>query len=168
MEYLSKSIVKYVDQVYVLNDDQKEIMEFGIQSMMEIGINLLISVLILYKMKMLMEGFVFFCVFIPIRTLSGGYHSDTYLHCLFFSIATLIIIMNVSKYITISQNIVLVMIFLFAICIGKIGPIVNAERPISKNEYRKLYIGRITSVCQRKRHKKRIKIKKRRINRIIK
>lgn len=141
MEYLSKTIVKYVDQVYMLNNDQKEIMEFGIQSTLEIGLNVFISIFILYKMEMLIEGLVFFSVFIPIRTLSGGYHSDTYLRCLFFSIATLIIVMNVSKYITINSNVVLVMIILFAICIGKIGPIINAERPISKNEYKRFSNG---------------------------
>lgn len=137
MEYLSKSIVKYVDQVYLLNDTQKELMEFGIQSILEIGINILISLFVLYKMRMLMEGFVFFCVFIPLRTLSGGYHSDTYFRCLIFSIITLISVMQISKYIAINLNVVFGISLLLTICIGKIGPVVNENRSVSANEYRR-------------------------------
>lgn len=141
MEHLSKSIVKYVDQVYLLNNTQKELMEFGIQSILEIGINILISILILCKMGMLKEGFIFFCAFIPLRTLSGGYHSDTYLRCLTFSVITLILAMQISKHIAISLTIIWCMSLLLAACIGKIGPVVNDNRPISSNEYRRFKRG---------------------------
>ena len=55
-----------------LEKSEQEIIQFGIEAALEVGANVFISILILYKMDMMLEGLIFFSTFIPIRTLAGG------------------------------------------------------------------------------------------------
>lgn len=136
MERVVDLIMQYVEENGQLDCSQKEILKFGIQSALEIITNIFCSILILYKIGMLREGLLFFCIFIPTRTFSGGYHSDTYIRCLLFSIITLIGVMVASKSIEVSEKVVLPVIFFLEIVIGKIAPVINAERPVSYREYK--------------------------------
>lgn len=135
MEQVVEHIMHYINQEYSLNEPEQEIIRFGVESAIELGINLLVSILILYKMDMLLEGLIFFSVFIPIRTLAGGYHSDSYLYCLLFSIFTLVTVMVLSKRIEINTNLLIILILIMELIIGMIGPVINSERPVSQKEY---------------------------------
>ena len=66
MERIADLIMQYVEKNEELDNSQKEIVRFGIQSAFEIGTNLICSIFILYAMGMIREGFLFFSVFIPI------------------------------------------------------------------------------------------------------
>ncbi len=136
MEQAVDKIMQCIDDIYTVEESEKEILRFGIQSAIELAINILLSIFILLKLHMVWEGLLFFGIFIPIRTLAGGYHSDTYIRCLLFSIVTLIGIMVISDYIEIPISLSLVAILIFGGVISKIAPVANAERPISKREYR--------------------------------
>lgn len=125
----------YINKEYSLEQSEQEIIQFGIEAALEVGANLVISILILYKMGMMVEGLIFFCTFIPIRTLAGGYHSDSYLCCVLFSALTLIAVMNLSRYISINKELMVILILFLELVIGMIGPVINSERPVSQKEY---------------------------------
>ena len=135
MKQLIERIMFCINKEYSLEQSEQEIIRFGIEAAFEVGINLLISILILYKMGMIIEGLIFFCIFIPIRTLTGGYHSNSYLCCLLFSIFTLIAVMRLSRQISIARNLLLILILFLELVIGMIGPVINSERPVSQKEY---------------------------------
>lgn len=135
MEHAVDKIMQRIDEAYTLSETDKEVLRFGIQAGMELILNLLISIFILYKLHMMWEGLLFFGIFIPIRTLAGGYHSDTYLRCLLFSVLTLTGILVVSNYIELPISLLLAVILLLEGVIGWISPVVNADRPVSKREY---------------------------------
>lgn len=136
MERTVDWVMRYIEAAYPLDKSQKEVLRFGIQSAMELTINLLASILIMCKMGMVREGILFFVIFIPIRTLAGGYHADTYLRCFVFSVATLIAVLEASVFIEMPTGAALGTIIVLAAVIGKIAPIVNDQRPVSKREYR--------------------------------
>ena len=136
MEQAVDKIMQCIDESYTLKDSEKEVLRFGIQAAMELTLNLLISIFILYKLHMMWEGLLFFGIFIPIRTVAGGYHSDTYLRCLLFSVLTLTGILIVSNYIELPISLMLAAIMLLEGAIAWIAPVVNADRPVSKREYR--------------------------------
>lgn len=132
---LVERIMFYINKEYSLEQSEQEIIQFGIEAALEVGANLVISILILYKMGMMVEGLIFFCTFIPIRTLAGGYHSDSYLCCVLFSALTLIAVMNLSRYISINKELMVILILFLELVIGMIGPVINSERPVSQKEY---------------------------------
>lgn len=143
MKQLVEQIMIYINKEYSLEKSDQEIIQFGIEAALEVGTNFLISILILYKMDMVLEGLIFFGIFIPIRTLAGGFHSDSYLCCLLFSAFTLFTVMILGKHITVSKQLIMILILILELIIGMIGPIINSERPVSQKEYiifsKKLY-----------------------------
>ena len=64
MEKISRKIVQCIDENITLDNSQKEIINFGLQATLEISLNLLISILVLFELHMIKEGVVFFLVFI--------------------------------------------------------------------------------------------------------
>ena len=155
MKQLVEHIMACINQEYALEKSEQEIIQFGIEAALEVGANVFISILILYKMDMMLEGLIFFSTFIPIRTLAGGYHSESYLCCLLFSACTLMGVMILSSHINISKELIMILILILELVIGMIGPIINSDRPVSQKEYivfsKKLYkifvIDAVLCVC---------------------
>ena len=135
MEKLVKQIVQYIDNECSMNESEKDILRFCVESTIELGISLIVSILILWSMDMILEGMVFFVIFIPVRMLAGGYHSENYFYCLFLSSVTLVIVMILSKYVHLAKELLVILILLMELLIGMFGPIVNPERPVTKTEY---------------------------------
>lgn len=136
MEAICQKIIQCIEKEYELKE-QREIVAFGLQSALEIFINILISVLVLYQLQMFKEGAFFFCFFIPLRMYSGGYHADTYWRCLVFSVLTLIAVLKLSTLIHLTYLGLLVLVFIIAIGLLVLGPVVNAQRPVSHREYQR-------------------------------
>lgn len=133
--FLSEKIVQYVDEAYSLSENERELLKFGIESSLEIGINILASIVLLYIINMIPEGLFFFCVFIPIRMYSGGYHADTYIRCFMLSMVSLLGVMILGSKIYIAWETALITITVQIVIIWRIAPVINAERPVSRREY---------------------------------
>ena len=56
MERAVDKIMQYIDEAYTLEESDKEVLRFGIQAAMELTLNLLISIFILYRLHMMWEG----------------------------------------------------------------------------------------------------------------
>lgn len=138
MEKLVNEILENADQLYDFDESQKEIVQYGIQGLLEIGSNILLSVLILYQMHMIPEGIVFFLVFIPVRMFSGGYHMDTYMGCLLFSVITLVGILKVAEFLSFNQVVLFLGVVLMAAIIWKLAPVIHPNRPVSQRERQKI------------------------------
>ncbi len=138
MEKLVNKILENADQLYDFDESQKEIVQYGIQGLLEIGSNILLSALILYQMHMIPEGIVFFLVFIPVRMFSGGYHMDTYIGCLLFSVITLVGILKIADFLPFNQVVLFVGVVLMAAIIWKLAPVIHPNRPVSQRECQKI------------------------------
>ena len=137
MESVVNEIVSAIDEEYDLEEEQKEILQFGLQGFFELSLNIVISILILCRMGMLKEGFVFFLAFIPLRTVSGGYHAESYFRCLIYSVLTLIVVLIAARKSIFPAAVAVIIACVVAVIIGWMGPIANPKRPISAREYRK-------------------------------
>lgn len=60
MKQLVEHIMACINQEYALEKSEQEIIQFGIEAALEVGANVFISILILYKMDMMLEGLIFF------------------------------------------------------------------------------------------------------------
>jgi len=133
MKQLVEHIMACINQEYALEKSEQEIIQFGIEAALEVGANVFISILILYKMDMMLE----------------------YLCCLLFSACTLMGVMILSSHINISKELIMILILILELVIGMIGPIINSDRPVSQKEYivfsKKLYkifvIDAVLCVC---------------------
>lgn len=137
MEQIASRIVCHIEEVYVLEKGEKEILQFGIQAFCEIVINIIASFIILWQMKMIQEGIFFFMMFIPVRIYSGGYHSDTYFRCFILSCLTLIGIMRACVCIIISNAVFVALIAILSLLVWTVGPVITENRSVSDKEYRK-------------------------------
>lgn len=135
MEKLVRQIVQGINSEYSMNESEKDILRFGVESALELGISLIVSMIILFGMDMILEGMVFFMIFIPVRMLAGGYHSENYFYCLILSSVTLIAVMILSKHVHLEKELMIILILLMELLIGMFGPIVNSQRPVTKTEY---------------------------------
>ena len=55
MKQLVEHIMACINQEYALEKSEQEIIQFGIEAALEVGANVFISILILYKMDMMLE-----------------------------------------------------------------------------------------------------------------
>lgn len=138
MEKLVNEILIYAEQLYGFNESQKEIAKYGIRGILEMGSNVLISALILYQMHMIPEGVVFFLVFIPLRMFSGGYHMESYIGCLIFSMATLIGVLSGSKIICVNPLVLYAGTVFLETVVWKLSPVIHPNRPVSQKKFQKI------------------------------
>lgn len=138
MEKLVNEILTYAEQLYGLNESEKEIARYGIQGFLEIGGNMLISVLILYQMHMIPEGIIFFLIFIPMRMFAGGYHMESYIGCLSFSVMILIGVLNISKMIYFNPLALYAGTVFLVLVVWKLSPVIHPNRPVSQKKYQEI------------------------------
>ena len=116
--------------------EQKEILKFGIQIFMEMGINLIVSIGIMLILHKVPEGIFFYLVFIPVRIYSGGYHSNTYLGCFLLSTITFIFVLVTCQKWHLPRGYSIWCIVVLTSLIWKIRPVINESRPVSTEEYK--------------------------------
>jgi len=127
--------MRSIEKEYSWNSSKKEVIRFGIQSGLEILVNVITSIIIFFVMDMFGEGIFFFLVFIPIRIFSGGYHADTFFRCWLLSSSILFLVLAISKRTTLSEIVSFILICVLCILIWMIGAVINDNRPVSQNEY---------------------------------
>lgn len=101
MEFLANRLAMYVVNKEKLDEEKFIIYRFGFQVFLEVFTCSLTSILIALYLNMLMEGVLFFILFIPLRDILGGGHLDKFWKCYFCSEFIFLIILLGTKYINI-------------------------------------------------------------------
>ncbi len=102
-----------------------------------IGINLVVALAVGYCFGMLWHCIVFLIAFIPLRSYAGGYHAQGYVTCFMQSVALLILVLAVIKYIALEGFLLSSIWQLFMISVAVIvicAPLADENKPISKRE----------------------------------
>lgn len=136
MEKIADIIVRNIMVIRHVEHEQKEILKFGIQIFMEMGINLIVSIGIMLILHKVPEGIFFYLVFIPVRIYSGGYHSNTYLGCFLLSTITFIFVLVTCQKWHLPRGYSIWCIVVLTSLIWKIRPVINESRPVSTEEYK--------------------------------
>ena len=136
MEKIADIIVQNIMEILHVEHEQKEILKFGIQIFMEMGINLIVSIGIMLILHKVPEGIFFYLVFIPVRIYSGGYHSNTYLGCFLLSTITFIFVLVTCQKWHLPRGYSIWCIVVLTSLIWKIRPVINESRPVSTEEYK--------------------------------
>lgn len=134
MEKIAKRLADYVIQKGTIEEDEREIYEYGFF----IATEMLLCVLVCFSISMilntLVEGILFFVIFIPLRSYAGGLHLSNYWSCFSLSCLTFFIIMMLGKYLEFPIYIALIIFFLLEIVVYNLYPVENINRIVDADE----------------------------------
>lgn len=96
MEELSIRITNLLLGKQFIEESQYSIYQYGMQMALEIGLSFITSAIICYIWGKVVEGFIFFSIFIPLRSYLGGFHLKSYKACYICSCVTLVAVLGLS------------------------------------------------------------------------
>ncbi len=112
MEKLAVKIAgRLISRGYV-DESMRDIYQYGLQRLLEIGGAFLSSIVICVCFEMWLEGLTFFLFFIPLRSFLGGIHLEKYWECYLLSCGALVVLLLIVKYIKINAFVMCAIIFI--------------------------------------------------------
>lgn len=137
MNKTAKVLTDYVICKGVIREEERDVYEYGFLISLEAGLSLIVSFFIAGILHMVVEGILFFVVFIPLRSYAGGLHLDRYWSCFSLSCLTYSVILLVVRLIELPVYIVFVFFLGFELSIYCLYPVENSNRPVDaqENEY---------------------------------
>lgn len=134
MEKIAKKLADYVIQKGTIEEEEREIYEYGFS----IATEMLLCILVCFSISMILhtfiEGILFFVIFIPLRSYAGGLHLNNYWSCFSLSCLTFFIIMMLGKYLEFPIYIALIIFFLLEIVVYNLYPVENINRIVDADE----------------------------------
>lgn len=134
MEKTAFFLTDYVIQKGVIQEEERELYQYGFQRVLEAAINLFISILIAAAMHKIGEGILFFLVFVPLRSYAGGLHLEHYWSCLALSCFTYFLLLLAVPYVTISLYLTIPFILLCILLVWLLYPVEHSNRTIDHVE----------------------------------
>jgi accessory gene regulator protein AgrB len=118
MKKLSTRIAENLVRQKIIEEEMLNIYIYGIQIMLETMISMAASLVICLLLGMIIEGIIFFIIFIPLRSFLGGFHLKEFWTCFILSVASLICVLLAVRFIPAGQAISWVMLILavFVMC----------------------------------------------------
>lgn len=75
-----------------------DIYQYGMQMALELGFSFITSVVLCCIWGKIVEGIIFFAIFIPLRSYLGGFHMKSYRSCYICSCVTLVTVLGLSSF----------------------------------------------------------------------
>ncbi len=97
MEKVSIKIADILLKKHYIEESMYNVYQYGMQMALEIGFSFITSIVICCLWGKIVEGIIFFAVFIPLRSFLGGFHMKGYMACYICSCVTLIIVLGLSS-----------------------------------------------------------------------
>lgn len=120
----------------VIKPEEKALYIYGYILAMETLLNILVGVLIGVGLKSLDTVIVFWLLYIPLRSFSGGWHAKKGWQCLIFSNAILFPVIMLDKYMVFESNKILFVLLglIEAVAITILSPVDSGNKRITPNE----------------------------------
>lgn len=98
MEKLSIRITEFLLKKQYIEESMYNIYQYGMQMTLEMGFSFITSVFICCMWGKIIEGIIFFVIFIPLRSYLGGFHMKNYRTCYICSCITLVAVLGLSSF----------------------------------------------------------------------
>lgn len=136
MERFFEKITRALVENGNIREEEEEVYQYALKSMLILGGNILLSLMIGVCMGMPGYCVLFLCMLVPLRSDAGGYHAPNLFICYLLSFASLILTMFWAKETSVFQLAIvsalalgsLLLIFLFAPLDSKNRPLEGQER----------------------------------------
>jgi len=117
------------------NEDEKEVVIYGLEIMLSTLVNILVVLLIGIVSNNLLETILYLLCFCSIRVFAGGFHANTQLSCLLGFCFTYLFIVGINPYITVKYSTILIIIATISYVVTLwLAPILNGKRTFTMEE----------------------------------
>lgn len=134
MNKVAKALTDYVIHKGVIKEEERNMYEYGFVITLEMGLSLIISFCIACILHMIVEGILFFVIFIPLRSYAGGLHLDYYWYCLTLSCLTFSVILLITEFVELPIYIVFVIFIGLELLVYYLYPVENVNRQVDAEE----------------------------------
>lgn len=134
MEKTAKALADYVIRKGVVDEEDRNIYEFGFAVTMEVGLFALFCMFVSLYLHMFMQGVLFFIVFAPLRSYAGGLHLEKYHSCFVLSCLTFSGVLLSVKYFQFPIWISFIILFILVIAVYVLYPVENINRKVNREE----------------------------------
>lgn len=141
IEKLVKRFVILQSEYGTIRDDDINVYQYGYTLMIEVILNLALSLVLGVLLRQIKEVIFFLCIFIPLRSFCGGYHTNKAWKCIILSNLTVIGVVVLSKLMVFNElpelikNVIMVVA---AFMIVMLAPVETQNRELSVHE-KKIY-----------------------------
>ncbi len=133
MKLFEKITENLADKSIIAFED-KDLYTYGFQQGFLLLLNIITTIVIGLIFNMLWQCIVFSLAYIPLRSYAGGYHAKTQLRCYFFSVAMMIIVILIIKYIPWFDLSVIILTLISSGVILSLAPVEDINKPLSPKE----------------------------------
>jgi len=136
LQELCLHITDHLIQTQHIDQSEKDIYVFGIETMFIYAANFISTLIIAVLMKQVGECLVFMLLFYPLRSNAGGYHASTPLCCYLLSNSVVALVLMFIRDLSGSMPVELGVVLLMAasIVILILAPVENENKPLELKE----------------------------------
>lgn len=134
-EHLEKLVGKMVEIEYC-KEEERELIQFGLESAVELSVAVLTTVIIGTFLDLLLECILFLATFGAIRSYTGGFHCKSAVTCYLASCSIITLTLLVIKYLTeylVVKTCIALLVVAFPI-IWKLAPLETPTKPLDDEE----------------------------------
>ena len=136
MQKLAKIFTNKLIQWEIIKNEDYDLYHYGFWQGGIFVLNMLTVVIVGLLFQMLWQAIVFTIAYGLLRTSAGGYHARTQGSCYIFSIAMIIIVLSILKYLHWNPVIYLSFVLLASIFIFLLAPVEDSNKPLDAIEQR--------------------------------
>lgn len=136
MEKVAKSLTDYIIGKGMIENEDREIYEYGFQIATEVGLFILFCLVTTLHLHMYMEAIMFFIIFVPLRSYAGGLHLEKYHSCLILSCLTFCGVLLIVRYIQVSFYFSFIVLLILEYWVFRLYPVENLNRKVDDEENR--------------------------------
>ena len=132
--YMSKKITAFLIEQKIVDDDDREVYEYGFELLLADLFNFLAILLVGGIARKLWPTILYILIFVGLRSVCGGYHAKTHLRCHIGTIGAYILFLLLLNMQMVAENALLLLWgnFIAAIPIILFAPIPHANKPLSE------------------------------------
>ena len=134
MNKIAKKLTEYIIKKNVITETNRELYEFGFLVVLEKGLFLLICLGIAIFMNVFWNAFLFFLIFIPLRSYAGGLHFNNYKICFFVSCVVYIFVLFSTNFVSCSNIVNMLILLTVEGGIYYLYPVEHINRAIDDDE----------------------------------
>lgn len=133
---MNKSILRWIERDNNLDEENKAIISFGVDQMLNAGLNLISLILLGIIMNSWKESVIFLLLFIPLRKYAGGYHADTKIRCYMLTNLMFVLSIQFYKLFSGSETEILFFSIVLSVLVGMLSPVDNLNNLLSAKQKR--------------------------------
>ncbi|MGL5257136.1 MAG: accessory gene regulator ArgB-like protein [Proteocatella sp.] len=134
MNYITDLIVQFMLKHGVIEAEDAEVYQFGLNQLIFIAINLTTTVIIGIVFSMLFESIIFLVSYMVVRVYAGGYHAKTQFRCYIISSLFIVLALMGVKYIIWEGFASVIAITIASMVIFKLSPVETKNKPLDEIE----------------------------------